>query len=344
MQITSITPDTLKALSKVRVEGYTVSEETGQVDSDFEGGAYLIVNDARLDSVNTGGSHYYTRMGPRIFKGEISVEQGNFSGEFIVPKSIRYQNQPTGRVTLYSWNESGFNDALGYVDTLLFNGSKANLSDDEGPEIDIYFEDQEEFNDGDLVRKNPVLLADLYDENGINLTKEVGHAIEIKVDDTPTRDITSFFAYERDSYTTGRLRYNIEDLEPGEHTLHLQSWDNLNNPTREEIRFRVASSEGLNLSDVYNYPNPFSQETNFTFQTQGLQPGSEIKVKIYTVSGRLIRTLDGLSEPLPGYNYYPWDGRDADGDRIANGVYLYKIILKSGEEQKEVIEKLVVLR
>jgi flagellar hook assembly protein FlgD len=75
-----------------------------------------------------------------------------------------------------------------------------------------------------------------------------------------------------------------------------------------------------------------------------LQPGSEIKVKIYTVSGRLIRTLDDLSEPLPGYNYYPWDGRDDDGDRIANGVYLYKIILKTGKEQKEVIEKLVVLR
>jgi hypothetical protein len=89
MQITSITPDTLKALSKVRVEGFTASGETGQADTDFEGGAYLIVNDARLDSVNTGGSHYYTRLGPRIFKGEISVE-----GNLLCPNRFAIRISP----------------------------------------------------------------------------------------------------------------------------------------------------------------------------------------------------------------------------------------------------------
>jgi flagellar hook assembly protein FlgD len=53
---------------------------------------------------------------------------------------------------------------------------------------------------------------------------------------------------------------------------------------------------------------------------------------------------DELSPPLAGFNYYHWDGRDNDGDILANGVYLYKIILKNGDEQKEKISKLVILR
>jgi hypothetical protein len=266
------------------------------------------------------------------------------TGEFIVPKSIRYHKKPSGRLTLYAWNESGYEDALGYVDTLLFNGTKGNLTDDDGPEIVIYFEDQEEFNNGDLVHKNPILIAEIYDESGINLTQEVGHAIEIKIDDQPAKDITSFFAYERDSYASGKLRYHLEDLISGEHRLSLQAWDNLNNPNLEEVSLRIASAEGLVLSDVYNYPNPFANETNFTFQAQGLDAGAEVSVKVYTVSGRLIRTIDALPEPRPGFNYYYWDGNDEDGDPLANGVYLYKIILKSGDKQREVIEKLVVLK
>ena len=140
------------------------------------------------------------------------------------------------------------------------------------------------------------------------------------------------------------LRYNLEDLKSGEHTLNLQAFDNFNNQTFEEIRFRVASSEGLTLTDVYNYPNPLVDNTYFTFQVQGLASFADLKIKIYTITGRLIRILDNLISPKPGYNYYLWDGLDDDGDAIANGVYLYKIILKSGQEQKEVTEKLVMLK
>jgi hypothetical protein len=344
IRISSVTPDTLKALSKVTVNGY-VTEEGSQAKSEsFTGGAFLIVNDARYDSVNTGGPGFYKQFGPRIFKGEISVDAGQLSGEFIVPKSIRYHDQPTGRVTLYAWNESGSGDALGYVDTLLFTGSQSNLSDDAGPDIKLFFNGQEEFRDGDMVKTNPLLIARLYDESGINLTQEVGHKIDITLDNQQPRDITSFFAYDRDSYSEGQLNYHLEDLSNGDHHLKLQAWDNLNNPTSSEISFQVVESAGLVLHNVVNYPNPFSDETNFTFKLLGAALDTDVKIKIYTVTGRLIRSIEHIAPPVDGFNYYPWDGRDDDGDLIANGVYLYKVIVKNAEEQKEVIEKLVVLR
>ena len=345
VQMTDIVPDTLKALSKPAISGSVLLGAGEDKINGFEGGAFLIVNDARYDSVNTGGPDYYTLFGPRIFKGEISVSDGTFTGEFIVPKSIRYSNHPTGRVTVIAWDDNTGNQALGYVDTLLFTGTSENISDVDGPEITLIFNGQENFRDGDLVGKNPVLFATIKDENGINLTQEVGHRIEIQIDAGAIRDITSFFAYDRNSYSEGKLSYHLDNLDAGNHHLKLEAWDNLNNPTAEEISFRVSDVEGLVVSNVVNFPNPFKEETNFTFQLLGSDAATQIEIKIYTITGRLIRTLDNLSPPDNGFNYdYPWDGRDDDGDIVANGVYLYKLIIRNEKEQKEVIEKMVVLR
>ena len=106
----------------------------------------------------------------------------------------------------------------------------------------------------------------------------------------------------------------------------------------------MVESEGLVLKDVVNYPNPFSDQTNFTFQAHGTSFNTEVNIKIYTITGRLIRSMKNLIPPSDGFNYYIWDGRDDDGDIIANGVYLYKIIIKSETEQREAIEKLVILK
>jgi len=340
VEISSVQPDSLKALSKVSVNGL-VSKDSS-LWQNFTGGATVIVNDAKFENVETGGGHVYTLDGPRIFKGEISINSGTFSNEFIVPKSIRYQNRKTGRVTIYAWNEQGDGDALGYIDTLLFYGT-TNLIDEEGPEIDIYFEGQEFFNDGDLVSDNPTLVAEISDENGINLTQEVGHVIEIQIDEETTKDATSFFSYDRDSYSDGKLKYHLENLKDGPHQLSVKAWDNLNNPTTKLINFHVVQSDGIVLQNVVNYPNPFTTDTYFTFQTLG-STGSEILIKIYTIGGRLIKTIEGNLVNSDGFNKIHWDGRDEDGDEIANGVYPYKLIIKNGNESREKIEKLVVLK
>lgn len=341
----SIKPDTLKALSRITIEGEVLKPGTNEVWNDYSGGAMLIVNDARIDSIDAGDNHYFQDIGARLFKGEVSLEKGRFKSEFIVPKSIRYKKVHSGRATLLSWNEEGGEEAIGYVDTLLFYGTVSGLEDDEGPDIELYFEGQTGFNTGDMVSSKPVLIAELFDDQGINLTREVGHAIEIRVDNQTTLDITNFFSYDKNSYTKGKLIYHLDNLEIGDHNLQLKVWDNLNNPSEEEIEFRIPQSAGLVLGDVFNYPNPFTNETDFTFQAQGVEGIASVKIKIYTISGRLIRTLDNeLSPPRAGFNYYHWDGRDNDGDRLANGVYLYKVILKNNDEQKEAISKLVILK
>ena len=339
IQITKIKPDILKALSKVEVEAEIL--DNGRRSSSFEGGAVLIVNDARYESVILGERFApVTFDGPLIFKGEVSVEAGIIKGKFIVPKSIRYKNKPTGRITIFAWTSDNAFTALGYNSSLLFKGSNT-INDSEGPEIDVYFQNQEQFTSGDIVEQNPVLIAELEDENGINMTDQTGHFISLQIDDKPPQNISGFFVYERNSFTKGSIRYPLDNVNEGEHRLLILAYDNVNNPTEQEIRFKVVKSGEIALTDVINYPNPFSTSTRFTFQTN--RSGADVRVKIYTISGRLIEELRGIS--VSGYNDdIIWTGRDRDGDSVTNGVYLYKIIIDDGQEKKEHIDKLVIMR
>jgi flagellar hook assembly protein FlgD len=104
----------------------------------------------------------------------------------------------------------------------------------------------------------------------------------------------------------------------------------------------VQVSNELLIKDLYNYPNPMKNQTSFMFNLAGSERPSECKIKIYTVSGRLVKVLD---TPMNiGYNQVHWDGRDNDGDAMANGVYLYKMIIEGTLKTETAIQKLVILR
>jgi flagellar hook assembly protein FlgD len=99
------------------------------------------------------------------------------------------------------------------------------------------------------------------------------------------------------------------------------------------------------LQGVYNYPNPFSNDTYFTFNVTGSTLPDELKIRIYTVAGRLIHTLLVPPNSLRfGFNRFHWDGRDYDGNEIANGVYFYTMVLKSGDKTFNVTERLAKVR
>jgi hypothetical protein len=107
-------------------------------------------------------------------------------------------------------------------------------------------------------------------------------------------------------------------------------------------KFFLISNEAKILY-VYNYPNPSSGETYFTFKLT--QVPDEIQIKIFTIAGRLVKELKLTSADLKyDFNKIYWDGRDEDGDVLANGVYLYKVIMKAGDKSEEVTQKLAIVK
>ncbi|PJF33601.1 MAG: hypothetical protein CUN57_01715, partial [Phototrophicales bacterium] len=110
------------------------------------------------------------------------------------------------------------------------------------------------------------------------------------------------------------------------------------------VEVMVVHEQGLVLREVMNYPNPMRENTTFTFIANREM---DVRIKIYTISGQLIRTLEYPSA-RSGFNMVEWDGLDEDGDVPANGVYLYKVIARgqgtAGVEQKEIVGRLAVIR
>ncbi len=340
LQITQITPDTLKALSVATIRAQVVDLNNTPYPN-FNGQAVVWINDAKIDRTTKNNLIRYTYTGGTIFKGKVTVTNGELVAQFIVPRSIQYKMEASGEVHIFAWDDEG-KTAVGYYDRLLLTGSQEGVEDSKGPEIDVTFADQPDFTNGDYVSRQPTLVVHLYDENGINLTGETGHRIELIINERIRKDVTSFFVYKENDFREGSLTYTLPALPPGNYQVKIRAWDNLNNPSEAEVVFKTASVDALILDEVANFPNPFQQDTYFTFQFQSPSGSGVVTIKIYTLTGRLIRQIEAIA--TPGFNKIYWDGTDADGAPLANGVYLYKIIVEDGEKRREAIEKLVVLR
>jgi hypothetical protein len=91
------------------------------------------------------------------------------------------------------------------------------------------------------------------------------------------------------------------------------------------------------LSELYNYPNPFSTSTSFVFTINGSVIPSQLKIEIMTLTGKVVReiTKQELGELRIGRNItsFKWDGTDQFGDRLANGIYLYRVIVDDDFER-----------
>jgi hypothetical protein len=155
---------------------------------------------------------------------------------------------------------------------------------------------------------------------------------------------SSILSYQINSSNPKFVAEYKPQLSDGEYLLRVVAKDiggNLADSSSSQVLF-VVSSE-TKLMQVYNYPNPFSNETFFTFRLT--QIPEEMRIKIFTIAGRLIKEILIPSSLLKyDFNKIYWDGKDEDGDLIANGTYLYKVILKSTEKTESTIQKLVIVR
>ena len=130
----------------------------------------------------------------------------------------------------------------------------------------------------------------------------------------------------------------------GDYTLRITARDKAGNESGKydyEKQFRIINRKAV--SDLFNYPNPFSRSTRFVFTLTGYELPTYYSIRIMSVSGKIVReiTQDELGPLRIGkqISKYVWDGTDQYGDQLANGVYLYKFIVK--DQDKKDYEKFV---
>jgi len=346
--------DTLKALSEVRVGGY-VARDDGSLIEDYQGVVYPTVFDKEViytNLSNDGGPIMeFTLQKNILFKGKSSVSDGRFNFNFLMPKDIGY-NVGKGKFSFYG--SDGTQDGSGVNLGILIGGSSdSTYTDKVGPTIRLFMNDTT-FAYGGITNENPVFLAKVRDEQGINTTGNgIGHDITAIIDDNK-QDVlvlNDYYESDLDSYQAGTIRYPINELEPGSHTLKLKVWDNLNNSSESEIRFEVHAESQVQLKNLLNYPNPFTTHTDFYFEHNYGGQDMDVQVQVFTVSGRLVKSFNYLTatgNPAEAGRFrvgpITWDGLDDFGDRIGRGTYIYRVKIRTPNGiTKEAFQKLVKL-
>ncbi|MDX2171813.1 MAG: C25 family cysteine peptidase [Bacteroidota bacterium] len=206
------------------------------------------------------------------------------------------------------------------------------------PLLDVTFDGVRILN-GDIISAKPNILITLKDENqflALNDTSSFNVFIQAPNQTTQQR---IYFANGL-QFTPANLPknscsilYNPTLYIDGKYTLLVQAKDRSKNASgSQDYRIQFEVNNKPTITSVLNYPNPFSTSTKFVFTLTGSEVPEVFTIQIMTITGKLVReiTRAELGNLHIGRNIsdYAWDGKDNFGDKLANGVYLYKIVTK----------------
>ncbi len=216
-------------------------------------------------------------------------------------------------------------------------------NDDKNPILEVSFDNQFILN-GDLVSPtsevvislkddNPLLLLDEEEDTalfGIYLTDPFGNQKKLNFRNSAGEQLMDWIP-ANSSTKKFKIIYNADFENDGTYRLLVQGADksgNISGDYEYDIEFEIDHNSSI--TNLMNYPNPFSTQTQFVFTLTGATIPDEFTIQILTVSGKLVRTItiDELGPIHIGRNVteFRWDGRDEFGDQLANGVYLYRVI------------------
>ena len=217
--------------------------------------------------------------------------------------------------------------------------------DNENPLLDITF-DGRHIIDGEIVSPKPEILIKLKDENQyLALNDSTAFKIFLTYPSNPETHVEinmnqpEIRFVPADLTASGgkneaRVYFNPNLLEDGTYKLEVQGADRSNNDAgyyQYSVDFKVDHKPSV--SNFLNYPNPFSTSTRFVFTLTGEEVPDDIRIRIMSVSGKVVRefTREDLGNLHIGTNIteFTWDGTDTYGDRLANGLYFYKVDVKS---------------
>lgn len=364
----TVLKDTLKALQQVTLRGVILKKD-GTPDLQFGAGTNAkvqigIFNPPYLATRKDGGAASlptYKMPGSPIFAGQTQIVNGVFSEHILLPKNVTFNTQGV-RLTGFAW--IGDSVGLGCNSSYVFHGfSSTKIADSIGPSISIRPVYQgatamasqassmsASFTDKISASLPLSMQIVLCDSSGIDaVSTGPNEGITFEVPGVVARtNINHNFQFAQGDFRRGTANWTFDagTMNPGSYTINITAQDLLGNVAKKSVAFDVTTSDQLGLYHVFTYPNPvrMGQTSNFYFdlsqtETPTEQDRVKVIIRLFTLSGRLIRVFDDASRGQV------FDGRDAFGNRLSPGVYLYQIIAEDRTQQKVVkskIEKLAI--
>lgn len=363
----------IRALDFVKITGRVVKADGTTTDDTFNGRVAINIFDKKITKTTLNNDNVpelnakmtFTEEPSAIVKASGTVVKGLYTVEFYVPKDINYE-VGNGRILAYADNKSFdvFTNQVQSVGDINPEG----INDNEAPAVNLYMNNTN-FANGGITDQNPMLLACVKDNFGINSTGAgIGHDITFVLDGDiiNTTSVNDYFSSgdgngcsftDLKDYQKGSVTFPLKSLTPGEHQLVFKVWDINNNSTSSTLNFVVKdeSEKKLTVNRLLNWPNPFTNKTYVQFE-HNCDDILDVNVQIYTITGKIVRTLSTsiTAEPfLQGFRTprqaIEWDGKDDFGDTVAKGTYIFKIFARSQNQEKcsgsaTAVEKMVLLK
>jgi hypothetical protein len=329
-----VTPDTLSTL-EIGVLNAKIDNARGTGNFVLQDAPAEVSVDFYFGSQNENIS--YLENGSKLFKGAFTYSNNTLSPKFRVPKDISFSSG-FASVRFNLDGEDGF-EAIGAASNISFSPGVPS-ADVDGPIITFLTKSGRVLRDSDHVKKGEEIQVRLSDPNGINITNRKGHEM-ILFDEVKSLEyyIADSFEYDINSLTTGTFIFK-PDLSDEEIYINVKAWDNANNPNEEKINLDLTNSEVFELRSVYNFPNPFYDKTQFSFE---ITQGADIDIDIYTLSGLKVSTIS-CGYFNEGYGIIDWDGTDNYGQILSNGVYLFQMKASSNSQKINFTGRIAIIR
>ena len=345
----SVATDTMKALSRMTIEGIIVDENNRQI-TDFDGRIYGVVFDKQENLMTLandvpGTETSFVQQKNRIYQGSTEVKGGKFKFSFMAPLCIRY-NFDYGKISLYAKTEK--EDARGYYKQLIVGGVNEGemvVENNTRPEIKLFMNDTT-FRSGGMTDKNPRLVAQLFDEHGLNYSGAcLGKSIEAWLDDQ-TQEILSlndFYEQNENDARKGIINYSFSNLSAGKHKLTLRASNVFNLTSETTIDFVVDSSGIFETGKVYNFPNPLVENTTFVCEINNQEPIKSAEIQVFDTKGKLMKTMYPIINNSSYSIVHTWNGKTDRGGKLENGVYIYRFVIITESGEKRILSNKLIL-
>lgn len=329
----------MAARSIVELEGHIESPD-GTILDGFDGTVGIDIYDADRSVTSNGNGDgkaiTFDVHGERLYSGSTTASAGRFKISIATPSEIS-DNFREATINMYASS----NDATAagvFRDFYIYGLDEEAGADDTAPVIESLVINHPTFRNGDRVNANPMVIARISDNVGLNLsTAGIGHQMSITLDGNRSfNDVPYYFTPSSDGSASGEIAYPLSDLTDGAHTITLRVWDTHTNSTSKEIDFVVDGTLKPKIYDIYSDTNPASVRANFYLSHNRPNCLLTVTVSVYNLNGELVwsDTSRGMSDMYLS-SPVSWDLTDLSGARVKRGIYVYRASISTDGENFE---------
>ncbi len=320
----------MQALGIITIQGH-VEDINGNFLSDYNGTLSITVYDKEEElrtKGQTGAPFEYKDYTNKLFTGDVSVENGEFTTTFMVPKDINYR-YGNGKIEYYLWQtEDPDNDGFGNNLEFTIGGSDPDAKpSEEGPDMRIYM-NSPSFVSGDKVNESPVFYAHLYDKYGINVVGAgIGHDITATLNHNTSKAyvLNDYYTATLNDYKSGIVKYQFHNLPVGTYNLDFKAWNLQNVSSSASLVFTVDSKTGADIEDFSIYPNPATTSTTLSLHHNRPEVPISVTFRVYDILWREYWETT-VTDSTDGTYTAEWDLTGKFGN-MATGVYYVRAII-----------------